>query len=207
MDAFGLNLILPLVFGGVAAAGGIAEAVRRSRARRRVAAGSVVLGDHVLVTITGYASEVGPALAAPLTGRRCLAYCARAHVYEPGARRAGRPLVTVHARTELAGFELQGPAGAVRVEGSQVELAMRPRKVPRDHARQQAFVAGFGLPYQPDLISFDEIVVLPGQLVTVHGIARLEVDAGASHETGFREAPRRARIIGDDRHAVLLTDA
>ena len=57
-------------------------------------------------------------------------------MYDAGARKAGRPLVSTHARTELAPFALQTATDRVLVEGTHVELAMRARKVKPDPARQ-----------------------------------------------------------------------
>ena len=201
-----MNAILPLVFGLLAAGGAIAESVRRARIRRRVAGGSGVIEDNALVTLRGAVGPLDRLLVAPLSGRQCLAYCARAHVYDAGARRVGRPLVTTHARTNVAAFELQTASDRVLVEGTHVALAMRARTVKQDPARAHAFVTSLGLVYQPDMTSCDEIVILPRQVVTVHGVARMEVAIDTAAESGFREIPRRVRVVGDERHPLLIAD-
>ncbi|HTR53285.1 MAG TPA: hypothetical protein VMJ10_21465 [Kofleriaceae bacterium] len=196
--------VLLLTLAGIAA---VREVVRRVRVRRRIAAGTRELEDNALVTLTGTVHPLAPLLTAPVTGASCVAHRTQARVYDPNARHQGRPPVTTHTRTELIRFELRCAAGNVLVEGDRVEIDMRLREIKRRYvAREQAFLEGTGLPYHPDSVTCDQAVVAPGQIVTVHGVARVEAVPTSTVETGFREVATAMRIIGDARHPLVITD-
>jgi len=208
MRAAALNLPVVVLFAALAAGGAVREVVRRVRARRRVAAGGRTLEDNALVTLTGTVHPLAPLLAAPLTARPCIAHRTRARVYDPNARSQGRPPVTTHTRSELVRFELRSSAGNIVVDGDRFELDMRLREIRRRYiAREQAFLQGTGLPYHPDSVTCDQAIVAPGQTITVHGVVRVEVATAGAGETGFRDVARAMRIVGDERHPLVITDA
>ncbi|HEY1555464.1 MAG TPA: hypothetical protein VGF94_11585 [Kofleriaceae bacterium] len=198
-----MQFIVYAAFGATAAGGAVYEMVRRQRARRRVAAGGSRLDDNALVTLRGTVHPGAGILIAPLSGQPCVAYRACVRVYDPSTR----PRITVHERSELAGFTLWSHAGPLPVEGDRLELSFKAREFRmRDNDRARALVAALGLPYQPDVTTCDEVIVAPGQTVTVHGVVRV-VTVPAEHvDIDFRDAARATRIVGDEHHPLVIAD-
>jgi hypothetical protein len=201
-------VVIGLVIGIVVAAGGLRVALwgPHARARRRLAEGRAQIADRSIVTLRGRVKPPASPLIAPLSGRTCVAYEAVARYVAPVEEQVfmlQRPDIAERA---MIAFDLELGGEVVRVEGDRAELSLTPAAViPRKLEREEAFVAKFGHPVAESRCRTSlETVVEPGSLVTVHGMALVEMDPGAAVERGYRDAPTRVRIVAHTDHPLTI---
>jgi hypothetical protein len=204
-DAFDrIRDILYGVAGLVIAALAAAIAVPRWR-RRRELRRSARLVDGELVTITGTVRAAGAVIEAPLSGRACVFHRSRARLFARGA--AGH-LVAEPTEQDARPFLVDTPHGAVRVDEAELALELPPSLVvPRDTPGQRAFVARHSDAADPST-AFDEVVIAPGDKVTLRGVVRVEIDPVQAGERGYRDGAQTvARLVtaGTQPVAVLRT--
>ena len=181
------------LFGGAIALG-VLMGVGRWAMRARAVASSEALREGELVTITGVVRAVGDGVVAPLTGRACVVYRARARVFSNAAVPAslGEP-----HEAASAPFVIATPRGDIVVEATPALDGAREAIVERSRDREVAFLARHG--FARDLhtgTTFDEVAIRPGATVKIRGVVQLERDPGAAGERGFRDdAPMVARLV------------
>jgi len=182
----------------------ITELKRRTRARKRMAAGVPTLSDRALVTVTGTVRVLDATLIAPLSGTTCVAHQSRARVYAKDSRFGVRRLLDEQARDEMTSFLLSTAAGEVIVSGSAAVLAIRTSSIiPRRIDRERAFLRAVGLDDDPRNASFDQVVILEGMKLTVFGVSLVEVTPGESY---YRETATRTRLTGDESHPLTIRE-
>ena len=185
-----------VVLGGIVV-GALMQSAARAQARKRMLAGTPDVSDNALVTVTGTVRIVGTPLVAPLSGTECVVHSTRAR---PKAGPGG-----AYVRTETVRFVLVTPTGDVIVDAKRVELPIRPGAiVPRRAELERKFLRDLEVSADADTLSFDEIRIVAGQKIKVHGVARVQRGDG---EAGYREAPHELRIVDDDQHPVMIAEA
>jgi hypothetical protein len=189
---------------------GIGELHKRRRAKQRMDAASLSLGDHSVVTVRGRVRLLGKSLNAPLSGSPCVAHCSRARIYSQRSRgRIGvRQAIDDEVLREMVPFVLSTRDGDLMVDGTIAEIAIRPSPViPRRLDREIEFLRALGFEADPANAGFDEVLITEGMKITVHGVARIEVSAETSDEVHYRDAPKRMRLTGDESHPLTISDA
>jgi hypothetical protein len=208
---------ITLAFVIVAFAGSLVTAAAaiwgpRARARRKalraLRSGSPTLADHSLATVTGKVRPAATALTAPLSGRRCIAYRAVARIYETRASRVSlvgqkRNLIAEIAEARMVSFELDTVHGIVIVDGDEPNLVVPAVPViPRKIGREGSFLAAHGTsPHETRTAGFDEVIVEPGDKISVHGLVVVEADPNVGN---YREVGQRYRIIADPDHPLTI---
>jgi hypothetical protein len=184
----------------VSIAGEIRRAMERAMMRREPSE----LVDGGVVSLVGTVSPIGDLLVAPVSGKPCVAFTAQARVFVRGNR--GRRFAGKHVDAKALPFELVAASTRVVVDPTfyQLMISLAP-SIPRSLDREHAWLAG-SIAHAGD-VSCEEACIEPGARIVVRGIARCELDKTATSETGFREAPTRFRIIGDQRRPVLIDRA
>ena len=167
----------------------------RSLLRKRALRRSAPLVDHELVTITGVVQPLGETIEAALSSKRCVVHRTRARIF-----RSRGSVDVIGEPTELAmvPFAVHTPRGTVRVDAKQLELAVPPSTVVAGASeRGAAFLARHDVPRaQHDLAAFDEILITPGDTITLHGMIEISRDDAAAGERGYRDdAPAVARLV------------
>jgi len=181
------------MFGGTIALG-VLMGVGRWAMRARAVATSEALREGELVTITGVVRAIGDGVVAPLTGRACVVYRARAQVFTHTAVPAplGEPHEAAHAP-----FTIATARGDIVVEAVAELDGAREAIVTRSRERELAFLARHG--FARDLhaaTTFDELAIVPGATIKIRGVVQLERDPGAADERGFRDdAPTIAKLV------------
>jgi hypothetical protein len=173
----------------------VAAMALRALLRRRALRRSAPLVDHELVTITGIVQPLGDTLEAALSGTRCVVHRTRARIF---ASRGSVDVIGEPVELATVPFALRTPRGVVRVDAKQLELAVPPGTVIAGASeRGAAFLARHDIPReQRDLAAFDEIVIVPGDTITLHGMIELARDGAAAGERGYRDdAPAVARLV------------
>lgn len=174
-----------------------------ARARRRMKRGTTRLVDRELVTLTGKVRPVGVALVAPLSLSSCVAHRSRARVFDRQANLLGEPVEAEHAR-----FVIETSQGPVLVDSDRFELEAVADRVPGTGVApgEQAFLAKHGFVLGPtSTVAFDETLIRPGDLVTVHGLAVVEHDVADVGERGYRDdLPTRLRVVAPSADKALV---
>jgi len=147
----------------------------RPRARRRN--GTVTIVDRQRVTLTGTVRPTGALLVAPLSGKPCVAYEARALMGE---------LLGEVVERRMISFELETGAGVLIVDGIEADLVVpRDPLIPRQLDRETAFlVAHVGGALDLESTSFEERRIEAGREVAIQGV----IVVGST--------PARMRIVG-----------
>ena len=149
-----------------------------------------VLEEGSAYLVEGTVRATGPLLAAPLTGRPCVAYVAHARVWSqldlPGV------LVDDLFFRELAPFVLDGSDGPIVVDTKHFELD-RPSVEIFDERAARLLPAELQR-YLRSTFS-DETILSPGDFIRVRGVIAHARDP-ASAERGYRDAPLRMQITG-----------
>ena len=194
-----------LALGGLGATG---EVRRWARLRRLLRSGAAVPVDGAPVTLRGEVRAIGELLHAPLSGTPCVAQRSTARVRGNLAHRTGRnrAILGDHVGFSMVDFALRAADCEVIVSGPWAELELRPRAVrASDDARLEAFLESHQVYRPASRATFEEIVIVPGQTIIVHGIARFEISGSAAGERGFRDAPTQIRIVGDEQHPLTIS--
>jgi hypothetical protein len=203
-------LAIKLIIFAVAAIGvGLKHlSVTRHRAaiRAKMLAAPRTFEDNALVTLTGTAKLIGDPLTAPLSGRSCIAFRATARTYKNKSRVSNKLAEVDQEVTEMVmtPFVLVTESEEILVDGEACELPIRSAPIiPRKLDRERDFLIKSALIGLPKDAGFDEVVIEAGAKVMVHGIARKEL-AETGNETGFREAPTKIRITGDQNNLITI---
>ena len=196
---------IPLIIFGVAVGLGLAAGVTRRWWRARAVAGSGALRDHERVTITGIVRPVDQPIAAPLTGRSCVMYRARARVFTRDAvpTALGEPV-----EIGCVPFVITTNHGEVVVDASPALDAATSAIVERSREREVAFLArhGFAGDRHAGTV-FDELVIEPGATIKIRGVVLLERDAHATDERGYRDdAPTVVKLVAVEGTPLALLD-
>lgn len=197
---YGLALLLLVALGKglVTVAGELRSDRGFIKARLRLRGGAPRLADHEVVTVTGTVRVLGALLEAPLSGRLVVFHRTVARVSEIGVRVVACQMVE---------FELETDDGVVRVLGDTADTAFLPTPViPRQLPRVQRFLRENGLASEYAAgAGTDEVVIEPGTRISVHGVARVELDLASTGERGFREAaPARMTLAAHPDHPLTL---
>jgi hypothetical protein len=202
--AFVTRTLLVLLAIALASAGLTAALVKALR-RRRLRANPPLV-DLAPVTLTGVVRAAGPLLTAPLSGRPCLAYQARARLFDP--IRPGH-VIAAPTAIEMTPFVIVTPRGEVRVPAQPIAFAIAAATViDRDADRERAFLTGHGVSAELHLgAGLDEVRLLPGATVVLAGMIRLERAHADTGERGFRDdAPLEPHLVGAGDAPLTLRD-
>jgi hypothetical protein len=176
----------------------IARRRRHEKAQAQLAAGLAEIKDGALVTLKGTVSPVGDALEAPLSGQRCVAYAATVAVgyvtrYTSREERGS---------SEMCAFVLDTGRERVVVEGDRavIDAPLTP-VIPEDRVRNTRY-AGVE---DPNAVSAPyEAVVAVGAKVVVSGRVVVERVLDGAGETGYRDEPTRARLVGSAEQPITI---
>ena len=200
-----------VVMGLVSAVGGSIAFARRFAERRR--AHRIVRAQRALaaralegdgVTFTGVVRAIGTPLIAPLSSRPCVLYRSRVFV---GAHWNARDSATQgpHQSFEAGPFVVDGgERGEVIVDSEHVLLAIAPLAIPKHTRARRHFLLLHGVRRFAWWARFEEIIVEPGDTVTVGGT--LMLDPGTpGPESGFRDdGPPRRRLCGSAERPLVI---
>jgi len=177
------------------------------RARRRLVGGSSAIEDHAVVTLTGRARAPAAALIAPLSGRSCVAYHIQAEIYEGTVGSRTRTQLVTIIEQRITPFELIVDGTTVLVDGETADVAARPVPiVPRKIELERDFVARHGHAMELARHSgFEEAILVAGDRIRVHGVALVDLDGPG--ERGYRDGPRRIRIVAHAGHPLTIDRA
>lgn len=168
--------------------------VRARSPHTRSATVDRVLQDGAAYLVTGRVRAVAPLVTAPLTGRACVAYVAHARVWSR-LDVAGVLVDEVYA-SELAAFVLDSTEGELTVDTASFAVDLPRRAVcayPR--ARELEFLARRGLAHYLRSTFSDEVIVAPGDRISVAGVVSREHDH-ATTARGYRDVPLRMHLAG-----------
>ncbi|MBA3454873.1 MAG: hypothetical protein H0T42_17425 [Deltaproteobacteria bacterium] len=159
-------------------------------------------GDHVRVT--GVVRVLDDTLIAPLSGRTCVAYRARAtvHTVRPGTY----VLLPKPDSFVLVPFLIEGTDHVVLIDGDRAVFDLPLTKLTGSE-RQQRFMTLHGYTSQLGVgASFREVVVEPGMVVTVAGVLMRDVAlAPTVDESTFRAGPPPTlRLSGNREHPLAI---
>jgi len=178
--------------------------LRAMRAAPQVRIGDAKDGARVRL-VARVSSHGDERLAAPLSGRACVAF--RVHVEERVRGRKSSHWRTMIDERESVDFVLEDPSGRaiVRARGAKLLIDLDHRQGSGTfhdatpalesylarHGQQSTGLLGFNRPMR-----YREGALDIGETVSVVGVARWEDDPGASIEpVGFRDASRRKRLV------------
>lgn len=206
-------LVLGTGLSGSLSAGVVLRSLRRSSERRRardalreIAPLTAATPDGALARVTGTVCMIeGRALlAAPLTGRPCVAHRSRA------AARGALARAQNVQQLDLCPFTIDGQ---VLVDSANTRLDLPPVRLRTSREqtyRYDLFLARMRLhrhnpvfgSYGPE---FEEVVVEPGMRVTVAGLVMYDLPEDVRGELGFRDQPPpRARLAGSAQHPIVI---
>lgn len=182
--------------------GGVfAPVAYRASVRKRLRSAPSKIEHGALVTVIGRIVKTDELFEAPLSGRRGVVVAASAEL--PELALSG-PLVYRHLA--MKPFDLDTiAAGIVRIDATTADIGVRPTAPkPRSLAREEAFMIERGRgATSARVATFREVVLTPGTLIAVHGIAMIEEDPQA--ERGYRDsAPRRTRIVPPNDSVIAI---
>ena len=176
----------------------------RAAIRAKMLAAPRTFEDNALVTLTGTTKLIGDPLTAPLSGRSCIAFRATARTYKNQRRGKMSEIDQEVTEMVMTPFVLVTDNEEILVDGDVCELPIRSAPIiPRKLDRERDFMIKAALIGLPKDAGFDEVVIAAGAKVMVHGIARKEL-AESGGETGFREAPTKIRITGDQNNLITI---
>ena len=174
----------------------------RAAARRRLRLASRELVDGTVVTLTGKVVAQNTVLEAPLSGRDGVAFSASARIYS--GNRNMRSLVAEVAESMMLEFQLETKQGKVVVaECDHVVIEFPPEPIiPRKIQRDQKFLDDHGYPeISAQVAGFDEVVIIPGMKISVHGAVRIEA---APDESNYRETGKRIVLTAPPGHPLTI---
>jgi hypothetical protein len=175
------------------------------RLRRQIRAAPQQIADLSIVTLTGTVRLEGEPLIAPLSGRPCVFHRSTVRTYRPGARRNSRILDGEHTRVELVPFVLVTREGDALVDGDHAEVPGAGRAIiPRKIALERKFLAEYAPDKNARGSGFEEVVIVPGTTISVHGVARVEVEPA---EAGYRETATRVRLVAGSGQPLTIVPA
>jgi len=151
------------------------------------------------VTIKGRVRLRGEPITAALSGRSCVAYLARAHVFHAKQR---SHLIGELSESKAARFAVEHADGEVEIDPAHVIVDARARRLAeRDEAREHAYLAVRNVDQHHAASQFEEALVADGDVVTVVG--RVAVDDQG--DAGFRDAPVRRRLAGSAQQPLEIS--
>lgn len=189
------------------------RAVRRRLERRRVrkelrALPALEAGtpDGAQVKVTGVVRAIEP-LTAPLSGRSCVVFRARAEIPVPRGSNYPAPIGQRVESLELTPFTIdRGTDGTVIVDGSHALLDL-PALTDTVPERCEQFLVGRGLTLrEASSAKFEETIVEAGMTITVTGLLLHDVATEPSRaERDFRaEPPPTLRLTGNAEHPLAI---
>lgn len=188
----------------VAIGSGLATALNavfgpRARARKRLRSAPRELTDGAAVTLTGVVRAKAAMVTAPLSGREVVAFSAMARIYA-GSGRSREVVDRVHQQ-QMVDFVLDTADGPVEIEAARAELELPPEPIiPRKLAREQAFLAAAGCTASARDVGFDEIAIMPGATISVHGVVRIE----AAPSEDYRATSTRIVLSSHPAHTLTI---
>ncbi|MBX7191130.1 MAG: E3 ubiquitin ligase family protein [Sandaracinaceae bacterium] len=208
MELFLVIALVVVVVVGLAAMF-FSEAAQTRRAMLRVPRSNVSAAiDGELVRLVGRVVELDPALDAPLSHRRCVAF--RVLVETKQSTGKSSHWVSTIDQRESVRFVLEDESGRARIEAAQSKLLVELDEEQgsgflNDATPElEAYLAEHGKESTNFLglnksMRYREGVLALGETVAVLGVARWEddPDAGAVDmgQAGFRDAPRKKRLV------------
>ena len=144
------------------------------------------------VELVGTVRELAPLVAAPLTGRACIAHVTRARVWTE-LDLAGVLVAELDDR-RLAPFVLDTATGPFPVAASAFDLATETSHVWPPLADVRAFLAARQLERYAISTFVQQAIVIPGERARVRGV--LARDAVGDDERGYRDLDMRMRLGG-----------
>jgi hypothetical protein len=154
-------------------------------------------GDRV--EIRGWVRALDELVHAPLSGRACVAYLARARATPAGDLGIRQPQIRPFV------IEREEQAGRIVVDGEHALIGVAPRPYERDPDRERMFFVRHGMREAHTHSGVDEFVVEPGTRVRVGGTLVLVLrELPPTGELGFRDAPPVEQQLFGNRDTPLL---
>jgi hypothetical protein len=199
------SLVAMLIGVGGAFAGWVGYTVRstlrRRRAEKRIDGGLGSFREGEEATVVGTVRAAGEPLIAPLSGKSCVAYDARARVGVINF--STQPEIV---KVEVVPFELHTATGVVRIEADHADLLFpRVPLIPRKVERESAFVRAHGITGPMADVDCDEVCVEVGREVAVHGVLSIDL-AVPGGEVGYRDGGTRLKLGPHPEHHLTIGD-
>ena len=157
-----------------------------------------------LVRVTGIVRPLDEMLVAPLSGRQCIAYRARASgaTRIRGKQYSSGWQTTMQVRPFVV--ERDGGAGDIIVVGDHVMFGVHPESLrPRNPDREAAFMVRHAI--QAGRVRLVEVVVEVGAHVSVGGtLVLVPRDEPPTGERGFRDLPATDQQLAGNRETPLV---
>lgn len=197
------------VAGASAAVGAVHKLAERRRVRRELESRPALDPDApegAVVRVTGVVRAIEP-LTAPLTGRACVVYRARADATNWWLRGVSRQ--GLREEVVVAPFVIdRGDEGTVLIDGTHALLDLEPVELgEHDRHRREHFLLAHGISLrEATRARFEEIIVEPGATVSVVGLMMKDPATEApSIERHFRDAPPFVlRLTGNTEHPIAI---
>lgn len=173
----------------------LATARRRLNAERRLQLGVGSFSEGEGATVVGTVRAIGAPLTAPLSGKPCVAYEARARA---GLLNFSTEPEVVRAR--VIPFEIEANGDIVAVETDRAELVFDALPMVNDGEREIAFAKACGITAPINDVSCSEICVEIGRMVAVHGVVSMDLVV----PTGYRQTAAKLKLGPHPEHALTI---
>lgn len=183
--------------------------LERRRARKELGALPALEAgtpDGAQVKVTGVVRAIEP-LTAPLSGRACVVFRARAEIPTSGGANYPAPIQKRFELLELSPFAIdRGTDGTVLVDGSHalLDLPVVTETIPE---LCEKFLVGRGLTVRDAASArFEETILEAGMTITVTGLLQHDVATEPSQgERDFRaEHAPTLRLTGNEHHPLAI---
>ena len=157
-----------------------------------------------LVFVSGTVHPLDETLVAPLSGKQCVAYRARAKGAASPPHK-GNTLWRVTMQVRPFAIERDDDGARISVTGDHVHFVLAPEKLGRHFERESSFLARHAIARSKGNASFNEVLVAVGAKVLVGGtLVLVPPDAPPIGELGFRDPPPPDPQLVGNRHVPLV---
>ena len=149
--------------------------------------------DGSLARVGGTVVATTNLLMSPLAQRQCVMYWTRI-ITASGENKD---------RIQFVPFAIdRGAEGTVQIDATFAQMNLSPIAIPQNGAVLEAFAMAMGLTVRDaGTAQFYEIVIEPGQRVTVAGTVMIDGGGGAQ---GYRGSGTQYKIAGNQQHPIMI---
>lgn len=142
-----------------------------------------------LVFVSGVVRSLDETLVAPLSGKRCVAYRARAKGPATPPQK-GNTIWQETMQVRPFAIERDDDGARIAVTGEHMHFVLAPEKLGGHFDRESSFLARHAIARSKGAASFNEVLVEVGAKVLVGGtLVLVPRDAPPTGELGFRDPP------------------